>query len=159
MNGHPADERDDEDATLSIPPVENWLDDDDVTLPDVDYELLAAFAPPGVSRKPERHPQGDDEPDGAQHHIIAAAEAYALAHREHPREQRQWAELAPAPVRALFLAIRDNTPGGQVRDSTDPVPYRHDATILRLHDLSADLQALLEVAWSVWATPRAGQQR
>jgi hypothetical protein len=150
MSDHPAEERKDEDSTLSDSQEGGTLDDDDVTLPDVDYELLAAFAPPGPSRKTGSNAHHDRGDDARQHSIMAAAEAYALAHREHPREQQQWAEATPAPVRALFRAIRDNTPASRVRDGASPTPYRHDANLPRLEDLSADLRALLEMSWPVW---------
>jgi hypothetical protein len=70
--------------------------------------------------------------------------------REHPREQRHWAEAAPAPVRELFLAIRENTPAARRQDETAPMPDRNDPTLPRLDELPPELRHLLEGSWSIW---------
>jgi hypothetical protein len=118
---------------------------DDVTHPD--DELRAAFAPSGPRNKTSAHHQ----PDRTAGHtsILAAAERYAASFREQPNRQREWAESAPPPVRALFLAIRANTLGDQVRDP-EAGPYRYDPTLPRLNELSAELQALLRTSWPAW---------
>jgi hypothetical protein len=124
--------------------------DGEVTLPDVDDALLLAFAPPRPRGRPANAPGSDRRDDAAYHSMVCAAEAYALRYREDPAEYRRWGEAAPAPVRALFLAIRENTPASRVQDETHPTPYRHDGTLPRLEDLSADLRALLQASWPVW---------
>ncbi len=87
---------------------------------------------------------------GGHQHILAAAEAYAREYRDDPKALQRWAEAAPPPVRALFLAIRENTPGARPRDPANAGPYRYNPEIPRLSDFSAELRALLELSWPVW---------
>jgi hypothetical protein len=120
----------------------------DVALP-ID-ELRAAFAPAGPSRKSSGSAPADHNDHPGQDSILRAAEAYATRFREQQKYQRYWAEGAPVTVRALFRAIRENTPSGRVRDSATAGPYRHDPTLPQLTDLSADLRTLLDISWPVW---------
>ncbi len=122
----------------------------DGSVEDDEAELRAAFTSAGPSRK-----VGGADPraagrQGRQGTILAAAEAYAARYRDDLKAQRHWAEAAPATVRALFQAIRTNTPGGRPRDEVNPRPYVHDQALPRLGDLSAELQALLAVSWPMW---------
>jgi hypothetical protein len=83
------------------------------------------------------------------------AEAFAVHYRVDPRIGRQWAEAAPAVVRAYFQAIRDTTRDktrGQRPPNADPAEARSAGaeTAVQLTDLSPDLQHFLKDSWRVW---------
>jgi hypothetical protein len=117
---------------------------------DGDAALRAAF----LSVGPERKTGGSARPADSQPahlNVLAAAEAYATRYRHDLRAQQQWQEGAPAPVRALFVAIRANTPGGQARNGLQPELAIRDPELPRLGDLGVDLQELLAQCWPSWS--------
>ncbi len=114
--------------------------EDDVTLPDLDDELRSVF----LRGTPSGSPRSE------QSTMLVSAEAYAKQYRDNPRAQQQWAEAAPAVVRAYFQAIRANTPGAKPRDPATPEPYRRNPDVPQLSDLSPELQRLLALSWPVW---------
>ncbi len=141
--------RDRDEGTSSIPREGRYLRDGSAW-PNVDAELHAAMNPPRSPRGTEGNSRPELRDAVGQGTMIAAGEDYAKRFREHPKEQQQWTESAPPPIRALFLAIRENTPEARVRDSDGRAPYHHDATRPRLGDLSDDLRELLEMSWPAW---------
>jgi hypothetical protein len=122
----------------------------DVSLLDEDDVLRAAFAPAQPLREPSDRLPPERSHAARQHGMMAAAEAYAQQYQNRPKQLRWWAESAPLPVRSLFLAIRQNTPGGQLRAGGSPLPYRYDASLPRVTEVSEALRAMLEVCWPIW---------
>ena len=118
--------------------------DDDATLPDFNDELRAIFLP-GAPREPARADQAQ---------FLRAAEAFAQQSQANPRAQRQWAEAAPALVRAYFQAIRTTGPQPPAALAAPPPRSGGDGTLPRLGDLSPALQELLALCWPIW--DRAG---
>jgi hypothetical protein len=87
--------------------------------------------------------------------IMRRAEEFAHESRGDGSAQRNWARSCPERVRAVFGAIRANTPEAYARESwRDLTPVPHDPT-MTLHRLSRNPTELSETRSQSYASATA----